>query len=51
MFKSNKGSGFIPVMGNSVVIVKTGLKHKVNAVLKKTHPRLSIQTWIDKDET
>tara|TARA_R100000963_G_C4601009_1_gene74705 strand:- start:114 stop:689 length:576 start_codon:yes stop_codon:yes gene_type:complete len=51
MFKSNKGSGFIPVIGNSVVIVKTGLKHKVNAVLKKTHPRLSIQTWIDKDET
>tara|TARA_R100001244_G_scaffold16653_1_gene18027 strand:- start:189 stop:755 length:567 start_codon:yes stop_codon:yes gene_type:complete len=51
MFKSNKGSGFIPIKGNSVVIVKTGLKHKVNAVLKKTHPRLSIQTWIDKYET
>jgi len=46
MFKSNEGSGFIPVLGNSICIVKTGLRHKVNAVLKKTHPRFSIQTWI-----
>jgi Rps23 Pro-64 3,4-dihydroxylase Tpa1-like proline 4-hydroxylase len=46
MFKSNLGSGFIPIVGNSVVIVKTGLMHKVNANLKKTHDRLSIQTWI-----
>ena len=51
MFKSNKGSGFIPVLGNSVAIVKTGLQHKVNSVLKKTHPRFTIQTWIDKYET
>jgi len=46
MFKSNIGSGFIPVVGNSIVIIKTGLQHKVNANLKKTHDRLSIQTWI-----
>jgi len=45
MFKSNKGSGFIPVVGNSMCIVKCGLVHKVNPVLKKTHPRFSIQTW------
>ena len=48
MFRSSKGSGFIPVVGNSLVIIKTGLEHKVSANLKKTHPRLSIQTWIDK---
>tara|TARA_R100001509_G_scaffold86275_1_gene49165 strand:- start:1786 stop:2352 length:567 start_codon:yes stop_codon:yes gene_type:complete len=47
MFKSNNESGFIPIVGNSLVIVKTGMRHKVNSNLKKTHPRLSIQTWID----
>ena len=46
MFKSSLGSGFIPIVGNSVVLVKTGLTHKVNPNLKKTHPRLSIQTWV-----
>jgi Rps23 Pro-64 3,4-dihydroxylase Tpa1-like proline 4-hydroxylase len=46
MFKDEIGAGFVPVIGNSLVIVKVGLKHKVNAILKKTHPRLSIQTWI-----
>jgi len=48
MFKSSEGSGFIPILGNSIVIIKSGLHHKVNANLKKTHPRLSIQTWINK---
>ena len=47
MFKDKLGSGFIPIVGNSVVIVKVGLRHKVNANLKKTHDRISIQTWID----
>ena len=47
MFKSDLGSGFIPIVANSVVIVKCGLWHKVNANLKKTHNRLSIQTWIN----
>jgi len=47
MFKSKEASGFIPVLGNSIVIVKKGLIHKVNSNLKKTHPRLSIQTWIN----
>jgi Rps23 Pro-64 3,4-dihydroxylase Tpa1-like proline 4-hydroxylase len=47
MFKSSKGSGFIPVVGNSLIIIKKGLYHKVNSNLKKTHPRLSIQTWIN----
>ena len=47
LFKSDLGSGFIPIVGNSVLIVKTGLRHKVCANLKKTHPRFSIQTWIN----
>jgi len=47
MFKNkDEGSGFIPVLGNSMCIVKCGLRHRVNAVLKKTHPRFSIQTWV-----
>ena len=48
MFKNKLGSGFIPIVGNSLVIIKCGLMHKVNPNLKKTHPRLSIQTWINK---
>ena len=48
MFKSEEGSGFIPIVGNSIIIVKVGLKHKVNANLKKTHNRLSIQTFLNK---
>jgi len=46
MFKSSNGSGFIPVKGNSIVIIKAGLKHKVNPNLNKNYPRLSVQTWI-----
>jgi Rps23 Pro-64 3,4-dihydroxylase Tpa1-like proline 4-hydroxylase len=47
MFKDELGSGFIPVIGNSMCIIKAGLRHKVNSVLKKTHPRFSIQTWVN----
>ena len=46
MFKCDEGAGFIPVVGNSVAIVKAGLTHKVNSNLKKTHTRINIQTWI-----
>ena len=31
LFKSDLGSGFIPIVGNSLVIVKAGLRHKVCA--------------------
>ena len=48
MFKSKEGSGFIPIVGNSIIIVKIGLVHKVNSVLKKTHNRFSIQTFLNK---
>lgn len=50
MFKSPEGSGFIPILGNSIVIVKSGLKHKASPNLKKTHHRFSIQTWIHSEK-
>lgn len=50
MFKTKNQSGFIPIVGNSLVIIKTGLRHKVNSNLKKTHNRLSIQTWVNSNE-
>jgi len=50
MFKDELGCGFVPVLGNSMCIVKVGLRHKVNAVLKKTHLRFSIQTWVQNEK-
>ena len=51
MFTTETATGFLPIVGNSIIIAKCGLKHKVNSNLKKTHPRLSVQTWIfNKDE-
>ena len=51
MFTTDTVNSFLPIVGNSIIIAKCGLKHKVNSTLKKTHPRLSIQTWIfNKDE-
>ena len=52
MFKHKKNkhqnSGFIPVVGNSLILLKTGVLHKMNTVAKKNYSRLSIQTWIEK---
>ena len=46
MFKDSVIRGFIPPMGNSLIIIKSGFKHKVNPVIVKNTPRFSIQTWI-----
>lgn len=46
MFKTQQQSGFIPVVGNSLVISKTPLMHKVNPVLSPTIPRFTIQSFI-----
>lgn len=46
MFKDKGQAGFIPVVGNSLVICKTPLHHKVNTVLSPTIPRLTIQSFI-----
>ena len=49
MNKNSDGSdsyGFIPPVGNSVIIVKTPLVHKVNPVLSPIVPRISVQMFI-----
>ena len=46
MFKDNNQHGFIPVRGNSVIIVKQSCMHKVNQVLSPTVPRITIQSFV-----
>lgn len=46
MFTFNGQNGYIPVVGNSLVIVKTPLLHKVNPVLTNIIPRITIQNFI-----
>ena len=37
---------YIPVVGNSLVIVKAPFSHKVNPVLSSSMPRLSVQIFM-----
>ena len=46
MFRDKNGHGFIPVVGNSLVIIKAPLTHKVNPVLSPLTPRVSVQMFI-----
>tara|TARA_R100000005_G_C4879211_1_gene131705 strand:- start:40 stop:573 length:534 start_codon:yes stop_codon:yes gene_type:complete len=46
MFTDNNGHGFLPVVGNSLVIVKAPLAHKVNPILSPTMPRISVQMFL-----
>ena len=46
MFNSENGHGYIPIVGNSLVIIKSPLEHKVNPVLSPIIPRISIQMFI-----
>jgi Rps23 Pro-64 3,4-dihydroxylase Tpa1-like proline 4-hydroxylase len=46
MFTDANGHGFLPPVGNSLVIVKAPLPHKVNPVLSPLMPRLSVQLFI-----
>jgi len=46
MFKDNKTHGWIPPVGNSLVIAETPLDHKVNPVLTNQMPRISIQFFL-----
>ena len=46
MFTDNTGHGWIPPIGNSVVIVKSPLAHKVNPVLSPIMPRITVQIFI-----
>lgn len=47
MFKDSNIKGFIQPLGNSLVIIKSGFRHKVNPVIVKNLQRFSIQTWIN----
>lgn len=46
MFKHNGNHGYLPVVGNSLVIIKTPMTHKVNTVLSPIISRFSIQSFI-----
>ena len=46
MFKYKGNHGYLPVVGNSLVIIKTPMYHKVNPVLNPIISRLSIQSFI-----
>jgi len=46
MFTYNKNHGFIPVVGNSLVIVKPPIEHKVNPILSPVIPRISVQMFM-----
>ena len=46
MFTDTKGHGFLPYVGNSLVIVKSPLDHKVTPVLNPIIPRISLQMFM-----
>ena len=46
MFTDNNGHGWIPPVGNSLVIIKSPLNHKVNPVLSPIMPRISVQMFM-----
>ena len=46
MFTSKNGHGYIPIVGNSLVIIRSPLEHKVNPVLSPIIPRISIQMFM-----
>lgn len=48
LFKSEYSNGFIPVVGNSLVIIKAPLFHKVSTIMKSIVPRKTIQIFVDK---
>ena len=50
LFMDKNANGFIPLVGNSLVIVKAPLKHKVTPVMNPLVPRKTIQIFINKEE-
>jgi Rps23 Pro-64 3,4-dihydroxylase Tpa1-like proline 4-hydroxylase len=46
MFTYKGQTGYLPVVGNSLVIIKTPLQHKVNTILTNNIPRITIQSFI-----
>jgi hypothetical protein len=48
MFTGKEANGFIPLVGNSIVIIKAPFDHKVTPVMNPLIPRKSIQIFIKK---
>tara|TARA_R100000951_G_scaffold77825_1_gene65688 strand:+ start:1755 stop:2285 length:531 start_codon:yes stop_codon:yes gene_type:complete len=46
MFTGDNGHGYIPIVRNSLVIIKSPFRHKVNPVLTSIVPRISIQMFM-----
>ncbi len=46
MFSNEDGSGFIPYVGNSLLIIKSPLLHKVVPVTTSIFPRISVQMFM-----
>ena len=46
MFADNNNYGYFPIRGNTLVIIKSPLTHKVNKVLTSIIPRISIQIFM-----
>ena len=46
MYTDSKTRGYIPIVGNSLVLMRTPLQHKVNTVLSPVLPRVSIQMFL-----
>ena len=46
MFKTDSECGYLPIVGNSLVIVKAPCEHKVNPVLSPIVPRITIQSFV-----
>tara|TARA_R110000803_G_scaffold8979_1_gene28658 strand:+ start:1887 stop:2423 length:537 start_codon:yes stop_codon:yes gene_type:complete len=47
LFRDKNANGFIPLVGNSLVIVKTPFQHKVTPVMNSLVPRKTIQIFVD----
>ncbi len=50
LFQNKNANGFIPLVGNSIVIIKAPLEHKVTPVMKPIIPRKTIQIFINKEK-
>ena len=48
LFTNENSNGFIPLIANSLVIVKTPLEHKVTPIMEPIVPRKTIQIFINK---
>tara|TARA_R110000744_G_scaffold82491_1_gene162192 strand:+ start:121 stop:654 length:534 start_codon:yes stop_codon:yes gene_type:complete len=46
MFTDNLGHGFLPLVANSLVVVKSPLEHKVNPVRSNVMPRITVQIFM-----